>query len=221
MAHTSSFRKIDIANWPRKSYYEFFINNHDEGFSITADVDISLLLKQTKAEGLKFYPSFIYATSHVLNKYDDFKLGLHDGELVCWDKIVPSYPIFHDDSKLFSCLWVDYFEDFKKFYLNYLDNTERFKNCTGFYGQPDEPENCYILSNIPWVSFKNLSIFNHYADYNYFPRVICGKYYTVNEKTLLPISVSVQHATCDGYHIGVFFDEMQKLCDSANLWLKL
>lgn len=134
MAHTSSFRKIDIANWPRKSYYEFFINNHDEGFSITADVDISLLLKQTKAEGLKFYPSFIYATSHVLNKYDDFKLGLHDGELVCWDKIVPSYPIFHDDSKLFSCLWVDYFEDFKKFYLNYLDNTERFKNCTGFMG---------------------------------------------------------------------------------------
>jgi chloramphenicol O-acetyltransferase type A len=35
----------------------------------------------------------------------------------------------------------------------------------------------------------------------------------------MPLSVTVHHATTDGYHLKVFFDELQKMMNHPNDWL--
>ena len=37
-----------------------------------------------------------------------------------------------------------------------------------------------------------------------------GKYEEQNGRRLLPLSIQVHHAVCDGYHVGLFVDIVQK-----------
>lgn len=45
-----------------------------------------------------------------------------------------------------------------------------------------------------------------------------GKYFEQDGKTLLPLSVQVHHAVCDGFHASRFIDEFQKLVNDDTLW---
>lgn len=38
-----------------------------------------------------------------------------------------------------------------------------------------------------------------------------GRFFEDSGKFLLPVSISVHHDTCDGYHVSKFFSEFQDL----------
>jgi chloramphenicol O-acetyltransferase type A len=37
-----------------------------------------------------------------------------------------------------------------------------------------------------------------------------GKYFERDGKRLLPLAIQVHHAVCDGYHVGLLVDKLQK-----------
>lgn len=51
------------------------------------------------------------------------------------------------------------------------------------------------------------------------PFVTSGKKYTDGNKTLLPVTIHVNHLVADGYHLGVFFNELQELSDTCEEWI--
>lgn len=53
------------------------------------------------------------------------------------------------------------------------------------------------------------------------PFVLVGKFFEQDGKTFLPVHIKVHHATCDGYHVGRFYSELQSLVNNAALRLKI
>ncbi|MEI4771649.1 type A chloramphenicol O-acetyltransferase [Psychrobacillus sp. FJAT-51614] len=213
------FNFIDRENWGRKQYFEHFLNQKCT-FSITANIDITTLLEQLRNKGIKFYPTFIYMVSKTVNSHKEFRICFNDeGSLGYWDKMIPSYTIFHNDNKSFSSVWTEISNDFSVFYKSYQEDIKQYIVIKKLDAKDNVPKNSFHISSIPWVSFTgfNLNI-NNDNDY-LLPIVTGGKYFNQTDKTLLPISLQVHHAVCDGYHASIFIEELQQLANNCHDWL--
>jgi chloramphenicol O-acetyltransferase type A len=70
------------------------------------------------------------------------------------------------------------------------------------------------------VQFKHFS-FHSYENKNYFfPTIEAGKFYDNNGKLLMPLSITVHHATTDGWHIINFLNDLQYEMDHPEIWIK-
>lgn len=69
---------------------------------MTANVDITMMLEEIHQKEIKFYPTFIYVISRMINKHTEFRTCFNDeGVLGYWEEMIPSYTIFHKDDKSF------------------------------------------------------------------------------------------------------------------------
>ncbi len=175
------FHVIDRENWNREQYFEHYLELKCT-FSMTVNVDITLLIEKVHQKGIKFYPTFIYIISRIINKHKEFRTCFNDeGVLGYWEEMIPSYTIFHKDDKSFSSIWTDYSSDFRTFYKNYEDDMRNYANVHGLFTKENIPPNVFPISSIPWTSFTGFNI-NNDADY-LLPIITCGKYF--NEKIRL------------------------------------
>ena len=204
------YRKIDMKTWPRKEHYLYYTNKLKIEFNMSASVDVTKLLEFCHTYGYKFYPSIIYFVTKVLNEIENFKMFKDEnGDLCVWDKIIPNYTIFHDEDKTFSDCWSDFSEDFNEFYSAVIQDMQKYKDKKGIKIKDDQPPNFYCISCVPWVSFTacNSRVIN--GEPTYFPIVTIGKYIKEPKKITLPVNITVAHAVCDGYHVGLFFERLQ------------
>jgi chloramphenicol O-acetyltransferase type A len=213
------FNLIDKEKWDRNPYFEHYLNLKCT-FSITANIDITTLLEQLRTKEIKLYPTFIYMVSKTVNSHKEFRTCYNDeGVLGYWDKMIPSYTIFHSDNKSFSSIWTEFSNEFNVFYKNYQSDIKQYADVKGLFAKDNEPKNSFPISSIPWVSFTgfNLNI-NNDSDF-LLPIITGGKYLNKKDKTLLPISLQVHHAVCDGYHASTFIEDLQQLANNCHDWL--
>lgn len=217
-----NFNPIDMVNWSRKPYFEHYLNHVRCTYSMTANIDITDLLSAAKNNGIKLYPALIHMISTVVNRHIEFRTCFNsEGRLGYWDSMSPSYTIFHDDDKTFSSIWTLYDEDFNEFYSRYLEDMKRYGSVKQFAAKANEPPNIFPVSSIPWVSFTGFNL-NVYNEGTYLlPIFTMGKYFQQDGKIWLPLSGQFHHAVCDGYHVGVLFNELQLRADACHAWLPI
>jgi chloramphenicol O-acetyltransferase type A len=214
------FNLIDIERWDRKPYFEHYLNDVTCTYSMTANIEITDLLQETKRSKLKLYPVLIYILAAAVNQYREFRTCFdRNGKLGYWDSMNPCYTIFHKDSEAFSNIWTEYNESFPSFYAAYLDDMNNYGDVEKFDPKPNEILNTFPVSCIPWVSFTGFNL-NIDGENYLLPIFTIGKYFEQNNKILIPISIQVHHAVCDGYHIGRFINEVQRLASNIQ-WLEM
>ena len=204
-----NYEKIKLEQWNRKEHFLHYRHNLQCGFSLTTKIDITVLKTVLAKNNLKLYPAMIYLIAKTVNNYSESRMTIKDDELVIWDYINPAYTIFHPETETFSELWSEYVEDWRSF----LEDYQKYKDNLSLSAKGNLPENHFCISMIPWVSFDgfNLNIANVK---DYFPPIFTmGKYTQQNGKFLLPISIQVHHATCDGFHMARMINKLQELCD--------
>ncbi|SDR79068.1 chloramphenicol O-acetyltransferase type A [Paenibacillaceae bacterium GAS479] len=213
------FNPIVMDNWNRKPYFEHYLNNVRCTYSMTANIDISLLLKELKSRGIKLYPALIHMITTVVNSHNEFRTCFNDETLGYWNSLSPSFTVFHDDDKTFSSIWTLYGEDFNDFYSRYIDDMQKYGSVKHFVAKTNQPPNTFNISSIPWVSFTGFNL-NIYNEGNYLlPIFTMGKYFQHDEKILLPLSGQFHHAVCDGYHAGMLYNELQLRAVNCAEWL--
>lgn len=215
------FNLIDIENWSRKQYFKHYLNTVRCTYSMTANIDITNLLQEIKLKKLKLYPTLIYMLAAVVNNHQEFRTCFDEkGNLGYWDSLSPSYTIFHKENETFSSIWTEYDKSFSCFYNNYLDDIKNYGDILEFIPKSNEPANTFPISSIPWVNFTGFNL-NIYNDAKYLiPIFTMGKYFEQDNKILLPLSIQVHHAVCDGFHTSRFINEMQELALNYQTWLK-
>lgn len=214
------FHLIDIDTWNRKPYYTHFLNETRCTFSLTANIDITVLLDNLRDKNKKLYPALIHMTAKIVNAYPDFRISYdEDGELGYWESMNPSFTIFHPEDNTFSSLWTPYTEEFHAFHESYLADVGQYGKGKGLIGKKDQPANTFPISCIPWVSFTgfNLNVFNE--GMYLLPIITFGKYFEQTGRVLLPVSLQLHHAVCDGYHAGLFVGELQRFADHCKEWI--
>lgn len=205
------FKFIDKDNWKRKEYFDHYFFNVPCTYSMTVKMDITKIIKKKQ----KLYPTMLYYITTVVNKYDEFKMAIDEnGRLGMFDTILPSYTIFHQDTKTFSNLWTEYYCKYEDFCKEYEDDMLKYANQRGLFVKTNVPKNNFPVSMIPWTSFEGFNL-NLQKSYDFLqPIFTMGKYYKENDKILLPLAIQVHHAVCDGFHICRFVNELQELLNS-------
>lgn len=214
------FNRINMNTWSRKDVFKHFIKDVKCVMSLTADVDVTELVKMCKKEKLRFYPVYIYLVSKVVNKHEEFRMGYDGfGNVGYWSCINPSYIVFHTEDERFTNLTTEYMLDFYIFYNKIVSDIEEYKDIRGFDLKFPYP-NIFNVSCLPWISYKSFDL--HVFDSGTYlaPVITWGKYEQTYDKITMPLTLQIHHAVCDGFHISRFFADIQieteKLLDYLN-----
>lgn len=214
------FNLIAIDQWDRKEYFEHYLNQARCTYSLTTDIDITVLKAKLSSRNIKLYPVLLHMLATVVNQHREFRTCFGaDGQLGVWDKMSPCYTVFHADDTTFSNLWTEYCGDFALFYQRYLADIREYGDSRQFFPQGEERPDTFPVSCLPWVSFTGFNL-NIYTEGTYLlPIFTIGKYSARDEKILLPLAIQAHHAVCDGFHTARFVNELQSLADNCENWL--
>lgn len=205
------FHLIDLDTWERREHFQYYTEMIKCGYSLTAELDVTDFLKLIRQKGLKFYPSFVYCVSSVVNSLNEFKMGLSkEGLPGIWDTVHPSFTVFHNDDHTFSDLWTYYSDDFPSFYRAMTDDMKTYGDHKGIKGKPGQPQNFFCISCVPWLSYTGLSTMSADASPNLFPIITYGKYEEAGGRYKIPLTVTISHAAADGYHTSLLINQIQE-----------
>lgn len=212
------FKIIDMEKWNRKEYFEHYYNAVPCTYSLTTNIDITILLNTIKNQNFKFYPTMLYCISSIVNTHDEFKTSIDDdGNVGVFDIINPSYTIFNKETETFSSVWTDYNDDFMSFYKNYLNDIEEYGIIKKPIAKPEITPNLFNISSIPWTIFTSFNLNIDKSTKYLLPIFTMGKFFEQDGKMLLPLSIQVHHAVCDGFHASRFINELQETVNSFPL----
>lgn len=200
-------RYLDIDNWNRKQHFQHFLSLKDPFFGVTVNVDVTSSYKYAKAQKVSFFTLYLHGCLKALNSVENFKYRIKEDKVVIHDIIHASATIARKDNT-FGFSFIDYSNDFQIFNQNLLKEKERILNSTELFS-PKYSEACMYCSALPWFSFTSQSEPVSGQKNDSIPRLAFGKTFKENDKLMMPVGISVNHALVDGYHIGLFFKEFQ------------
>lgn len=214
------FNQIDIEKWNRKEYYIHYMNELCCTYSLTVNIDITNLKTAVRQMNKKIYPVQIYMIASIVNQYKEFRMDINSyGELGYWDEVNPSYTVFNKDNETFSSIWTDYSRVFSQFYDSCIADMDNYSQSTFLKPKQNEPPNSFTISSLPWVNFTGFNV-NVFNEGRYLPPIFTiGKFIETENSVLMPLSIQVHHAVCDGFHIGRFAQSLQDLSSNHKDWL--
>ncbi|NRY59347.1 CatA-like O-acetyltransferase [Clostridium beijerinckii] len=213
------FNVININTWARKECFNHFFNNAKCTYSITVNIDITNLYNYIKTNELRFYPTFTWVVSKVINSYEEFKMAFdEEGKLGFFDEIGPSYSVLNDETKVMSDLYTPFNNKFLSFYgdmENALNNYKQDANFTTKF-----QNNFFIVSCLPWFDYTSFNVNNEGSSPFLFPMVTWGKFFEEGNKIIMPVTIQVHHAVADGYHCSLFFSDVKEISLNPERYLK-
>lgn len=214
------FTPIDMNKWPMAQQFYYYTQMAPTSYTVNINLDVTILRNTLKGMGYKFFPAYLYLVTRSINKQKELRIAVKEGVLGYWETLTPAYPQFHDDDKTTSLLWTEYNDCFQNFYKKYIEDTKTHGESHGILSSKGLPlPNAYVISCIPWFTFNSFSLHNHGIKDYYLPSFEAGGFVENNGKITMPLSITVHHATTDGYHLKVFFEELQRTMDNPNEWL--
>lgn len=211
------YRELDIEKWPRKATYELFRDYEDPFFNITANLSVEPLYRFCKKHGLSYSHAALFYSLETANEIPEFRTRLMDGKLIEFDRIHATQTILNDD-KTFSFCYFEYLPDVFEFNEAGKLAVEKYKRLKTFDVESDRIDLIYY-SVIPWVSFTSFKHASRLNKSQTVPRIVFGKMFESGDGRQMPVSVELNHAVADGYHVGEFFRRFQKKllhCDAAS-----
>ncbi|ESU29877.1 chloramphenicol acetyltransferase (CAT-III) [Flavobacterium limnosediminis JC2902] len=149
-----------------------------------------------------------------INAIENFRYRIVDNEVIVFDTINASTTILRDDTT-FGFSLIDHFEDLHLFNEKALLEIERVRNTDGLLTRDFSGQyNLIHFSSLPWVNFTSISHSRNFSYPDSCPKISFGKMTEENGKKTMPVSVHVHHALMDGYHVGLFVEELQKQMNS-------
>jgi len=205
---------IDLNTWKRKEHFQFFYRMDYPQFNICMNLDVTHFLNYVKEKNLSFYYAMIYAVTTVVNDSEDFKYRIRDGKVVLHDTIHPSFTDMDTDKQddLFKLVTIDMQDDLFGFVKSAKEANKNQKDYFGLDKLIGRDDLIYITC-VPWISFTHISHTISLQKNDSVPRISWGKYFSENNKVILPFSVQVNHALMDGIHIGKFIEKLQCFID--------
>lgn len=202
------FIPVDLDTWARKEHFEHYFHQVPCTYSMTTKLDITPLIGAKE----RLYPAMLYRIAKAVNQYQEFRMDLGpDGTLGFYTEMHPCYTIFHRDSETFSNLWTEYTDDYEAFCRAYQQDLKQFGSCKDMMAKPDVPVNTFPVSMVPWESFEGFNL-NLQNGYRYLPPIFTmGKYQRDERGVWLPLSIQVNHAVCDGFHVCRFIAALREM----------
>ena len=211
-----SYKQIDLLNWSRYKQYEFFSKYDNPFFNLCSTIDVTILLKQCNKHQESFSTAMLFASIDTANNIKEFKYRLKNKGVVEYKTIYAGSTILNDD-ETFSFCYFDYFSEFSKFKRASKKAIQLHKTGSLEFDGRNTDLDIIHYSVIPWISFSSFSHPRNYNTNDSIPKIVFGRYYEKEGRTLMPISIEVHHALMDGFHLGKYLDALQDKINKADL----
>lgn len=204
------FERIQLDGWARREHFEHYRSQVPCTYSMTTKLDITALVEAK----VRLYPAMLYLLTRAVNRFPEFRMDFDsEGKLGVCGEMHPCYTIFHRDSETFTNLWTEHTEDYQVFCRAYERDLEQFSGNKSMMAKPGVPANTFPVSMIPWESFDGFNL-NLEKGYSYLLLIFTmGRYAENNGRYLLPLSIQVNHAVCDGFHVCRFVSALREMID--------
>ncbi|MFY8096969.1 MAG: CatA-like O-acetyltransferase [Flavobacterium sp.] len=203
---------LDLENWNRKGHFEFFTQFEEPFFGITAPVEVATAYENAKATQTPFFIYYLHKILTAVNAIENFKYRIKDQQIIIHDRIDTSATIMRED-KTFGFSYIEFHPDLEIFKKIASKEIARIQNTTGIITR-EYPENIIHFSAIPWLNFTGLTHARSFTWPDSCPKISVGKIFEENSNQKMNVSVTVHHGLMDGYHVSLFFEELQKQLNS-------
>lgn len=202
-------KKIDMNHWERKEVYDFFKSYEIPRYQVTVDIDVTNLYKYVKERNFSFYLSMMWIVMSELNQIENFKYRIENDEVVYYDKIHPSFTDMIENSNQFKIVNTIFDEDIEKFIKSAKSKSKSQKNI--FINYDDEiRQDLVYVTVFPWATYTHVTQAIQLNAKDAIPRIIWGKYRSINDKLMMPLTIEAHHSFVDGYHVGVLINKIEK-----------
>jgi len=203
---------IDIEGWPRREAYELFRGFGFPYFSITANVDVTVLHAAAKEQRTSFTVGLVYVLSRAANAIPAFRQRMEGDAVVEYEVVHPSITVLADDEQFRFCS-LRYVESFAEFSVGVQERIERARVAESVWPEPDRDDFLFMTA-LPWIAFTAMVHPAPLDPPDSVPRFAWGEYEQRDGRIALPLNVQVHHALLDGIHVGRYFTLVQGLLDT-------
>lgn len=198
---------IDINFWNRKLHYKHFIALKDPYFSVTIPIDVTKAYQFSKENNISFFGRYLHDCMRGINAVENFKYRIENDLVVEYDMIHASPTLIRPDNT-YGFSFIDFHENLNTFLKNIEAEKERINRTMDLY-PPKNGINCIHCSALPWFQFSgHKEPFSGVLDS--VPKLAFSKIDKSKSKLIMNVSVSVNHALVDGYHVGLFTEKFQE-----------
>ncbi|MBR9915013.1 MAG: chloramphenicol acetyltransferase [Algicola sp.] len=198
---------INLKSWKRRSHFEHFMGLKDPYFGVTIPLDVTTAYQYAKTKNISFFGKYLHDCMKAMNAIDELKLRIVEGSVVKFDTINASATLMRPN-KTFGFSYIAYDKTLAQFLKNLEAEKQRIEHSEALYPLRND-DACIHCSALPWlnitghkepVSGKEESI----------PKLAFGKTWrTEGKQVMMSMSIQVNHALVDGYHVGLFAEKFQ------------
>ena len=143
---------IDMDAYPRKSHFEYFNSLAYPYVGLTANVDVTNVLRFAKEKGGSSFLAVLYVAVQAANEVPQLRQRIEDGRIVEFDYCNIGYTVAMPDNTFCNC-YTECRMPIEEFFVDAKKRQEEAKLHPGFVN-PDEDETGLIFAScVPWVSF--------------------------------------------------------------------
>lgn len=203
---------VEKESWPRREVYEFFAGMSHPFYALTFPVDVTPLRAWCKERGLSFYAAMVYGVTKAMERVDAFLYKDRGEQIVKVDRLVHSFTDLHPGSEQFHIVTLEAGDNLADFCRR-----ARAKSAaqTVFISEsgPWAPDELVYFSCLPWFPLTAATNERDADPSDSIPRVTWGRWEERDGRTLLSLSLELNHRLLDGAHVGRFYAEL-------NAWLQ-
>jgi chloramphenicol O-acetyltransferase type A len=203
-------KKLDLDNWNRKGHFLFFKQMEEPFFGVTTTIDCTKAYEKAKALNVSFFTYYLHKTLLAVNTIENFRYRIVNDNIYIYDQIDASATIMRED-KTFGFSLIEFASDIAPFAEITATEIERIQNTTGLFTRDFNEPNLIHFSSLPWVNFTSLSHARSFTFPDSCPKISFGKMMEEEGKKTMAMSIHVHHGLVDGYHVGLFLEEFERL----------
>jgi chloramphenicol O-acetyltransferase type A len=200
-------KQIDLNTWNRKQHFNHFNGLVDSSFAVTVPFNVTKAYQFSKASNLSFFAKYLHDCMKAINAVENLRYRIIDNKIVEYDVIHASATLMRKD-KTFGFSFIDFNKDLQEFIKNFEAEKERIQNSTDLF-PPKNSIDCIYCSAMPWLNFiAHKEPFSGSNDS--VPKVAFSKVEQLNNDLIMNVSINVNHALVDGYHVSLFAQKFQE-----------
>lgn len=199
---------IDMDNWPRREIFDFY-GSADPFYGISFSVDVTGVYRHAKARGLSFYMGLCWAVGQAINRVENFRYVIREGQVYRLDSRRVSFTDIREDTHLFYLVTLALDDDIDAF-CRRAKAKSRGQTC--FVEPSEEGDDLIYLSCVPNVDLLGIATSRSNHPDDSIPRVTWGRYRTDDRgRMTLGMALEVNHRLIDGYHVGRFVQALEEI----------
>lgn len=201
------YNYINMNDYARKDHFAYFKQMAYPYVGVTVNVEITDWLLAVKARRLPFFHSFLYAVSAAANSVPQLRQRIKGDSIIIYKNCPSSYTVALEDGTYGYCT-LDTNQPFAQF-LTYAKEEQEKAVAKAGIDDGEDSDALFFISSLPWLAYSALvQPVPSPADSN--PRITWGRYFQMEQKMWIPVSLLCHHALTDGIHLHAFYEQLNQ-----------